>query len=163
MTEERKPFVSVGAFWIRPDGAVTGSLEIGDRTIRAKIVETGDSRPRPSHEIVTDNDEETKIGSLWEPDGTKQTKTALSGSLELDGRGGPKIRLWIFENDKKDRNGVVKEERPDYRVSAVEDEELGIIKKDFKTGKRLTVPNSAPPARPEPAAPAEISDDDVPF
>lgn len=54
------------------------------------------------------------IGSLWrkkEKDADK--KHVLSGNLEMDGREGKKIKIFIYPNEKKIDTG------PDYRICVI--------------------------------------------
>ena len=56
------------------------------------------------------------VGALWLKE--KNGKKFFSGSLELEGKEGPKLRVFVFRNEKKDSA-----KHPDYRVVLADDEE----------------------------------------
>ena len=58
-----------------------------------------------------------KVGGLWLKDG-KDGKKFMSGEVELEGRGGPKIRLFVFKNEDKEPGS----KQPDYRIMRGDDE-----------------------------------------
>ena len=58
-----------------------------------------------------------KVGALGLKDSKKGGKF-MSGILELEGRGGPKVRILVFKNEKKSGD-----KDPDYTIHQSEDDE----------------------------------------
>lgn len=61
------------------------------------------------------------IGALWLRQGRNGSKF-MSGQIELQGRGGPKLSILVFKNSRK-REGT---KQPDYSINvSVDDSESG--------------------------------------
>jgi hypothetical protein len=56
-----------------------------------------------------------KIGGAWKKQG--KNGPFLSGEIQLEGRDGPKLRLMIFQNGKKE-----KPSQPDYTIHLADDQ-----------------------------------------
>lgn len=80
------------------------------------------------------------VGGLWR--GKPNSKAVLSGTIELEGKDGPKTKVFVFKNEDR-----ANDRQPEFRICfGVEDEE----------GQR--------PARREASREDfQVSDDDVPF
>ena len=82
-----------------------------------------------------------KVGGLWLKTG-KDGRKFFSGEVELEGRGGPRVRLFVFKNEEKEPGS----KQPDYRIMRGDDE-----------------PKPQPKAEPVIQRGREIDDEDLPF
>lgn len=58
------------------------------------------------------------IGSLWaKTEKDKDKKHVLSGNLQMDGKDGEKIRIYIYKNEK------IVDRGPEYRICIIEKDE----------------------------------------
>lgn len=60
-----------------------------------------------------------KAGAAWAKE--KNGRKFLSGQLELEGREGPKIQIFIFKNEDKEEGS----KQPDYRIMVSDGEDDG--------------------------------------
>jgi len=83
-----------------------------------------------------------KIGGLWKPDGSRQSKAVLTGKMD-DGR-----KVFIFPNEKGDNP-----KRPDYNITVQVEDGADAAPQETQRGE---IWGGQAPAR-------DVTDDDVPF
>ena len=66
------------------------------------------------------------IGSLWAKTAKDQDrKHVLSGNLQLDGKDGEKIKIYVYKNEKKVERG------PEYRICTITIDDESPSKKSY--------------------------------